>query len=195
MNGNPLAVRQLYGAIGIVIMVVFVYVARDVLRYMNLPGEGFVSSQWEGIGITVELAGDENHSGIYFLRQGATIRDLLIEAGIDDVAGFRDADLAGVVYSGDRVLCDMDRYRATIGDMFVSTRLALGMPVDLNKATLEELMLIPGIGRRTASKVVRFREEEGAFSEIDVLKRIKSLGKKRYDRIKGYLFINRACCP
>jgi len=95
MKGNTLAVRQLCGAIGIVIVAVSVYAARDVLRYVPSPGESAVSSQWEGAGITVELAGDRDHGGIYFLPCGATIGDLFREAGVDDVAGFRGADLAG----------------------------------------------------------------------------------------------------
>ncbi len=194
MKGKTFAGRQIYGAIGIMIVVVFVYAARDVLRYVRFPGEPAVSSQWESSGITVELAGDRDHGGVYFLPHGATIRDLFREAGVDDIAGFRGTDLAGVVRFGDRVSCDTARYRVTIGDMSASARLALGMPIDLNKATLEELVLIPGIGRKTASKIVRFREEKGAFPEVDVLKRIEGLGEKKYDRIKGYLSINRPSC-
>ncbi|MDO9514938.1 MAG: helix-hairpin-helix domain-containing protein [Syntrophales bacterium] len=194
MKEKTLAGRQIYGAIGIVIVVVFVYAARDVSQYVCSPGESAVSSQWEGFGITVELAGDQDHAGIYFLSRGATIRDLFGEAEVDDVSGFKETDLAGVVHSGDRVTCDTARYRVTTGDMSASALLALGMPIDLNKATVEDLVLVPGIGRRTASKIVRFREEKGVFSEVDVLKRIKGLGKKKYDRIKGYLSINMPSC-
>jgi len=194
MKGNTLAVRQLYGAIVIVIAVALVYAARDVLRYVPSPEDSVVSSRWENSGIAVELAGDRDHSGIYFLPHGATILDLFSEAGINDTSGFKETLLAGVLHAGDRVSCDLARYRATIGEMSAAARLALGMPIDLNRATLEDLILVPGIGRTTASEIVRFREEKGPFSEIGALKRIKGLGKKRYGRIKGYLFINRASC-
>jgi len=185
---------QLYGAIGIVIVAVFVYAARGVFQYVPFPGGAAVSSQGEGCGITVELVGDRDHGGIYFLPHGATIHDLLSEAGIADVAGFREADIAGVLRSGDRVSWDTAQYLVTVGDMFASARLALGMPINLNTATLEELMLVPGIGRKAASKIIRFREEKGVFSEVEALKRIKGLGKRKYDRIKGYFSINRASC-
>lgn len=191
MKGRPRAIRQLYGAVGIVIVVALVYVARGVLRYVPSAGIPAVSSRWEHSGIAVELAGDRDHGGIYFLPRGATILDLFDEAEIHDTSGFEGAVLAGVLRSGDRVTFDTDRYRVTIGEMSASTRLALGMPIDLNTATLEELILIPGIGRRTASKIVRFREKMGPFSEIEALKRIEGLGKKQYDKIKGHLFVGR----
>jgi len=194
MEGKNRIRGQIYGAVGIVIVAVFIYAARDVLQYVRSPGESAVSSEWEGSGITVELAGAQDHGGIYFLPHGATIGDLFREAGVSDIGGLGETVLPGVVHSGDRVTCDTARYRVTMGDMAVPTRLALGMPIDLNKATLEELVLVPGIGRKTASKIVRFREEKGDFPEVDVLKRIEGLGKKKYDRIKGYLSINRHSC-
>jgi len=194
MKGKTRAGRQIYGAIGIVVVAVFVYVARDISPYIRVPGEAALSSRWEGSGITVELAGDQDHGGIYFLPHGATIRNLFSEAGVNDTPGFKETVLAGVLHSGDRIACDTTRYRVTIGDISASARLALGMTIDLNTATVEELVLIPGIGRITAAKIVRFREKMGDFSEVDILKQIEGLGEKKYNRIKGYLSINKASC-
>ena len=191
MKGRPRAIQQLYGAVGIMIVVALVYAVRGVLRYVPSAGVPVVSSQWERDGIAVELVGDRDHGGIYFLPRGATVSALFDEAGIHTAAGFNGADLAGALRSGDRVSFDTVRYRVTIGEMSASTRLALGMPIDLNTATLEELIIIPGIGRKTASKIVRFREKMGPFSEIETLKRIKGLGKKQYDKIKRHLFVDR----
>ena len=194
MNGTDLRSRQIYGAIIIVLLVVFVYAARDIFRYLASPGVVTLSSQWEWSGITVELAGDRDHDGIYFLPNGATVRDLIREAGVDDIEGLRGSDLVGILHSGNRITCDKARCRVTIDDMTASTRLALGIAIDLNTATLEELMLIPGIGRTTASEIVQVREEEGPFSELEALKGIRALGQKRYDKIKQFLSINGDCC-
>jgi competence protein ComEA len=194
MKGKTLAGRQLCGAVGIVILAVLVYAARDLLRYGPFTGGSDFSPERGGPGITVQLAGDQDHGGIYFLPHGATIRDLFRDAGVDDIAGFSGADLAVVLHSGDRISCDTVRSRITVGEMSAATRLALGMPIDLNKATLEDLALVPGIGRKTASKIVRFREEKGKFPEVDALKRIEGLGEKKYDKIKRYLCVSRASC-
>lgn len=191
MKGRTLAVRRLYGAVGIVIMVALLYAARGVLRYVPAGGIPAVTSRWENSGIMVELAGDRDHGGIYFLPHGATVRDLFREAGIGDPGRVGGVTLAGALRSGDRITLDRPRRRITAGDMSAATRLALGMPIDLNRATAEELVLIPGIGRTTASKIVRFREKMGSFPEIEALKRIKGIGEKQYERIKRYLFVGR----
>ncbi|MBW2630992.1 MAG: helix-hairpin-helix domain-containing protein [Deltaproteobacteria bacterium] len=182
-----LAKRQIYGAIGIVLVAVFMYAARDVYQYTYASGRAAACCEYEKSGIVVELAGDENYGGIYFLSQRATVHDLFRKAGLDDIAGFKNIDLDRVLHSGDMIVCDRTRYLVTLGDVAASVRLAFGMPVDLNKATVKELMLIPGIGRKTAAKIIRFRKEKKRFSEVDTLKRI--IREKRYNRIKDYLYV------
>lgn len=179
--------RQIYGAIGIVFVAVFIYAARDVSQYTYSFGRSAACCEYEKSGIMVKLAGDENYGGIYFLPQRATVHDLFRKAGLDDIAGFKNIDLDRVLHSGDMIVCDRTRYLVTLGDVAAPVRLAFGMPVDLNRATVEELMLVPGIGRKTAAKIIRFRKEKKGFSEVDALKRI--MREKRYNKIKNYLYV------
>ena len=179
--------RQIYGAVGIVVVVVFIYAARDVSQYTYSSGRVATCCEYEKSGIMVKLAGDENYGGIYFLPQRATVHDLFRKAGLDNIAGFKNIDLDRVLHSGDMIVCDRARYLATIGDVAAPVRLAFGMPVDLNKATFEDLVLVPGIGRKTAAKIIRFRKEKKGFSEVNALKRI--IREKRYNRIKDYLCV------
>jgi len=53
-------------------------------------------------GIMVKFAGDKNYGGIYYLPQEALVSDLVRKAGIDDIAGFKESDLARMLHSGDR---------------------------------------------------------------------------------------------
>ncbi|MEA3487417.1 MAG: helix-hairpin-helix domain-containing protein [Thermodesulfobacteriota bacterium] len=179
--------RQIYGAIGIVLVAVFIYAVRDVSQYTYSSGGDAACCEYEKSGIMVKITGDVNYDGIYFLSQRATVCDLFRKVGLDDIAGFKNIDLDRVLHSGDMVICDRTRYLATIGDITAPVRLAFGMPVDLNKATQEELMLVPGIGRKTASKIIRLRKEKKRFSEVDALKRI--IREKRYNKIKDYLYV------
>ncbi|MBW2650509.1 MAG: helix-hairpin-helix domain-containing protein [Deltaproteobacteria bacterium] len=181
--------KQIFGAIGIVVVVVFIYAVRDVFQYVSFFTGPAVCCEYETSGIMVELAGDENYGGIYFLPQEATVRDLFRKAGLGGVAEFREAELARALHSGDRVVCDRARYRVILEDVAVHARLALGMPIDLNEATLEDLVLVSGIGPKTASKIIKVREGEGGFSGVDSLKWTGCMGEKRYDRVKEYLYI------
>lgn len=62
-------------------------------------------------------------------------------------------------------------------------------PLDLNKANTDELILVPGIGPATASKIVEFREKIGRFKSIDELKKIKGIGDKKVEKWKEYLTV------
>ncbi len=188
MEEKNLVKKQIYGAIGIVVVVVFLYAARDVSQYAYSSGGFAACCEYEKPGIMVMLSGDEDHDGIYFLSQEATVYDLFKKAGLRDIAGFKEADLARALHSGDRVTCDGTRYRVTLGDVAAPVRLAFGMPIDLNEATLEELMLIPGIGPNTASKIIKVREGNGVFSIVDSLKLAGCMGERRYNRAKDYLY-------
>lgn len=194
MKGRAFDSRQICGAALVVIAAVVVYAARDISRYVHPAPPSPVSSVGEGSGIAVQIAGYETYAGVYFLQRGSTIGDLLREAGIDGPGGFTGFDPSRRLQSGERVAFDRATGRVIVNHMPASDRLALGMPIDLNRATPEELALIPGIGRTTAAKIARFREEKGLFPSIDELKRVQGLGKKQYEEMRKYLFISSASC-
>jgi competence ComEA-like helix-hairpin-helix protein len=59
--------------------------------------------------------------------------------------------------------------------------------ISLNTASADELVLLPGIGRTYAERIVQYRREHGPFHSIDELTRVKGIGKKTLDRIRVYL--------
>jgi len=58
-------------------------------------------------------------------------------------------------------------------------------PIDLNSATVEELELLPGVGEKTAQRIVEKRMELGGFDSVDALLSVKRLGKSRLEKIRG----------
>jgi len=59
--------------------------------------------------------------------------------------------------------------------------------VNINLATLEELMTLPGIGETYAKQIIRYRETHGSFSSADDLKNIAGIGDKRLDAIRDLI--------
>ncbi len=57
--------------------------------------------------------------------------------------------------------------------------------VDINSASLLELIKLKGIGKSTAKKIIVYRNTYGAFDSIDELTNIKGIGKKKLDKIKN----------
>ena len=61
-------------------------------------------------------------------------------------------------------------------------------PIDLNKASVRQLMVLPGIGRHRANKIVRMREHK-PFRRTSELLRIKGIGRKMYQKIRPYIHV------
>jgi competence protein ComEA len=60
-------------------------------------------------------------------------------------------------------------------------------PVNLNTATLTELMQLPHVGARTAERILAFRKQHGAFQRPEELMNVKGVGEKSFARLKPYL--------
>ena len=68
-------------------------------------------------------------------------------------------------------------------------RLLSEKSIDLNSADVNTLCLLPGIGIKTAEKIVSLRTAKGSFKSLDELLEVKGIGKIKFDKIKVYLYI------
>ncbi|TMP27357.1 competence protein [Pseudoalteromonas rubra] len=57
--------------------------------------------------------------------------------------------------------------------------------VNVNRATVEELIRLPGIGQKKAEAIVRSREEAGDFQDMDALLRVNGIGVNMLAKLKG----------
>lgn len=64
-------------------------------------------------------------------------------------------------------------------------------PIDINKASTQELMLLPGIGEKTAQRIVEKRSELGGFKEVDDLTAVKWIGKVKLEKIRALVTVSR----
>ena len=59
--------------------------------------------------------------------------------------------------------------------------------VNLNSATKEELMTIPGIGESKATQIISYREEQGRFQKPEDIMNISGIKEGVFNRIKDYI--------
>lgn len=55
--------------------------------------------------------------------------------------------------------------------------------ISINAASAKELEALPGVGKATADKIIRYREEHGRFSSKEELKKVPSIGESRYKKM------------
>lgn len=65
-------------------------------------------------------------------------------------------------------------------------RLALGLPMDLNRATAKELALIEGVGPAMAARIVESRP----YQTVAELQRVSGIGPVRYRALERYFEVN-----
>lgn len=66
------------------------------------------------------------------------------------------------------------------------------LKVDLNRAGIEELVKLPGIGEVVAARIVSYRTENGGFDAPEELMNVRGIGEKTYLKIESYLTVSKA---
>jgi competence protein ComEA len=61
--------------------------------------------------------------------------------------------------------------------------------INLNTASKDELVALPGIGPAKAQAILDYRSAHGAFKSVEELKDVKGIGAKRFEKLKGELTV------
>ncbi len=61
--------------------------------------------------------------------------------------------------------------------------------IDLNSAKVEELILLPGIGEKTAERIIELRNKRGKFKSLNELLEVKGIGESKFRNITKYLIV------
>jgi len=61
--------------------------------------------------------------------------------------------------------------------------------ININTATKEDLITLPGIGESKASSILEFREKYGKFEDVSELSYVPGIGKKLLESINDYISV------
>jgi len=136
--------------------------------------------------VVVDVSGAVRRPGLYRLRDGSRIADLVARAGgASSRADLGLVNLAAPVADGEQVVVPA---RGAAGAPAASPPAAgssPAAPLDLNTATAEQLDGLPGIGPATAQKILDYRQAHGPFHSVDELDAVPGIGPARIAQLKG----------
>ena len=125
--------------------------------------------------LLVYVVGAVKEPGVYELPAGARVFDAVKAAG--DVLPYADMNginMADVLVDGTKVYIPLDPDQ--------SDPRGAGL-VRINQASLAELETLPGVGKATAEKIEKYREEHGPFQQKEDLMKVPSIGESKYKKL------------
>ena len=61
--------------------------------------------------------------------------------------------------------------------------------LNLNTASVEQLILLPGVGEARASAIVALRKQLGGFKRVEQLTDVRGIGERSLERLRPYLVL------
>ena len=141
--------------------------------------------------ITVDVKGAVKSPGIYDLPVGSRINDAVQKAGgLTDNADSKSINLAQRI-SDEALVYVPTKEEATSQESQSNTsNNKENKKVNLNKASVEELKQVKGLGAKRAQDIIDHRESNGKFKSVDDLKKVSGIGAKTIEKLKEYVTVD-----
>jgi competence ComEA-like helix-hairpin-helix protein len=111
----------------------------------------------------------------------------IVNGGGPRLACADDPDVAscGPLRAGDRVTSP----GCEVAAMSAPARLLTGLPLDLNRASRADLLMLDGIGPKKAAAIIAEREAGGAFGSVAELARVRGIGRATVEKLAPFLTV------
>jgi competence protein ComEA len=142
--------------------------------------------------VIVHVAGAVAAPGVYELPGGARVHNAIEAAGgALPRADPATLNLAALLVDGERIYVPRpgESVPLPIGPAGSVSGGASPGPVDVNRATVEQLDELPGIGPTTAGAIVDHREQNGPFATVDDLEAVRGIGPAKLDAIRDLVSV------
>lgn len=155
-------------------------VAKDIVRSKPVKEKNIKES------IVVDISGEVKNPGIYKMKGKVRLYEVIEEAGgLKNEANVNSINQARYVEDGEKIiipsLTDQDESEST-GSLDDKKM------VNINTATKEELMKLPGVGEVTAEKIIEYRKKT-RFSKKEELKNVNGIGPATYSKMEDLIGI------
>lgn len=148
----------------------------------------------------VDIKGLVNVPGVYEIDESTRVIDVINQAGgILDGADTSNINLACLLKDEDVIIISSKENNISIlendgqiekenivVDKKEENSKEESKTIDLNTASLEDLITVPGIGEKKAQDIIDYRLEHGRFESVEDLKQISGIGDATFEKIRSY---------
>lgn len=145
--------------------------------------------------IAVDVSGAVHKPGVYFLDQGCRVEDAITAAGGFLPEAYTESiNLAAPLSDGSKVLVPLFRNpdSQTENDLLNTTHpppAQSAFPININTASKETLMQLPGIGEVKAQAIIDFRNQNGPFTALEQIQEVSGIGPATFEKLKELITI------
>lgn len=143
--------------------------------------------------IYVYVCGQIQTPGVYILPEGSRVCDLFTTAGGFTEQAAKDYwNQARLLKDGEMIYVptkEEAKNRLPEGESTAKDTTSTQKKININTASKEELLTIPGVGEAKASAILTYREEHGGFSSIEDLKKVDGIKDGVFSKMKDYVEI------
>jgi competence protein ComEA len=178
--------RQIKGIISVSVILAFIPFISFFYPFQTIDSKCPSFSTSRPDSIIVEIVAGHDTSGIYFVEPGTTAKQLL--SGLDSER-IRTDDIELQNTMKISLVAEGDHQRMTVEKMTAVKRLALGLPIDINLANRDELIMLPGVGNNLAESIVAWRDKIGRIEKLEQLMAVKGIKEKKLSKLRQYLYV------
>ena len=147
--------------------------------------------------IKVYVCGAVQRPDVYEISADSRIVDAVSAAGGFAIDAYPEAmNLAETVSDGSRIYVPTKEEVDALAVVYSDTGSGSGDTtsdstgrVNVNTATLEELTTLPGIGDTRARAIIDYREQNGAFGNIEDIMQVTGIKEKSFSKIKDSICV------
>ena len=158
--------------------------------------------------VIVDIKGNVNNPGVYEVEEGKRVNDVITMAGgLTENADTSNINLAKIVkdemtiviYSKEEVL---EKYKSEVcicDCPYITNDACITETsneedntsnlVNINTASVDELMTLPGLGEAKAKSIIEYRTKNGNFTSIDKITEVSGIGEAIFEKIKDYITV------
>lgn len=138
--------------------------------------------------IKVYVTGEVKNQGVIELEKGSRIVDAIEKAGGQtEEANLKNVNLAYELEDGQKIYIPNKSEENTneiTDDGVTEIDSKENDTININKANEKELQELNGIGESLASSIIKYREDNGKFKNIEDLKNVPGIGESKFSNIK-----------